>query len=53
MQTHWFSTVWPFIGMGAAIVMIAIMLLPDAFHAAAPMRVVKRVVIRPPVFSFN
>ena len=25
MQTHWFYTVWPFIGIGAAIVLVAIL----------------------------
>jgi len=33
MQTHWFYTVWPFIGMGGAIVMVAIMLLTDTFRS--------------------
>jgi len=32
MQTHWFYTVWPFIGVGGAIVMIAILLLTDTFR---------------------
>ena len=27
MQTHWFYTVWPFIGVGGAIVMIVILLM--------------------------
>src|SRR5438270_448362 len=31
MQPHWFYTVWPFIGIGAAIVMIAVLLMTDAF----------------------
>ena len=26
MQTHWFYTVWPFIGVGGAIVIVAILL---------------------------
>ena len=25
MQTHWFYTVWPFIGIGAAIVLVAVL----------------------------
>ena len=29
MQTHWFYTVWPFIGVGGAIVMISIQVLGD------------------------
>ena len=33
MQTHWFHTVWPFVGGGAAIVMVAILLLTDTFRA--------------------
>jgi len=32
MQTHWFYTVWPFIGIGGAIVMVAILLLTDTFR---------------------
>ena len=32
MQTHWFYTVWPFIGIGAAIVMVAILLTTDTFR---------------------
>jgi len=32
MQPHWFYTVWPFIGVGAAIVMIAVLLMTDAFR---------------------
>ena len=32
MQTHWFYTVWPFIGVGGAIVMVAILLLTDTFR---------------------
>lgn len=35
MQTHWFYTVWPFIGVGGAIVMIAILLLTDTFRSAS------------------
>ena len=33
MQTHWFYTVWPFIGVGGAIVMVAILLLTDTFRS--------------------
>ena len=33
MQTHWFYTVWPFLGGGGAIVMVAIMLLTDTFRS--------------------
>jgi Protein of unknown function with HXXEE motif len=33
MQTHWFHTVWPFVGGGGAIVMIAILLTTDTFRA--------------------
>jgi len=29
VQTHWFYTVWPFIGVGGAIVMVAILLTTD------------------------
>ena len=32
MQTHWFYTVWPFIGLGGAIVMVAILLMTDTFR---------------------
>ena len=32
MQTHWFYTVWPFIGIGGAIVIVAILLLTDTFR---------------------
>ena len=32
MQTHWFYTVWPFIGIGGAIVMVAILLVTDTFR---------------------
>src|ERR1044072_1914493 len=32
MQTHWFYTVWPFIGIGGAIVMVAILLMTDTFR---------------------
>ena len=32
MQTHWFLTVWPFIGVGGAIVMIAVLLMTDTFR---------------------
>jgi uncharacterized protein with HXXEE motif len=33
LNTHWFYIVWPFIGVGAAIVMIAVLLWTDAFRA--------------------
>jgi hypothetical protein len=29
MNEHWFYTVWPFIGVGGAIVMLAILFLAD------------------------
>jgi uncharacterized protein with HXXEE motif len=32
MQTHWFYTVWPFIGVGGAIVMLATLLITDTFR---------------------
>src|SRR5687767_5582946 len=32
LQTHWFYTVWPFIGVGGAIVMVAILLVTDTFR---------------------
>ena len=32
MQTHWFYTVWPFIGVGGAMVMLAILFLTDTFR---------------------
>ena len=32
MQTQWFYTAWPFIGVGGAIVMVAILLLTDTFR---------------------
>ena len=32
MQLNWFDTVWPFIGLGGAIVMVAIMLMTDTFR---------------------
>ena len=32
MQTHWFYTVWPFLGGGGAIVMVAILLMTDTFR---------------------
>ena len=32
MQQHWFYTVWPFIGVGGAVVMFAILLLTDTFR---------------------
>ena len=34
MQTHWFYTVWPFIGVGGAIVMLAILLMTDTFRGS-------------------
>ena len=34
MQTHWFYTVWPFIGIGGAIVMFAILFATDTFRAS-------------------
>ena len=33
MQQHWFYTVWPFIGGGGAIVMVAILLTTDTFRS--------------------
>jgi len=33
MQQHWFHTVWPFVGGGAAIVMGAILLTTDTFRS--------------------
>ena len=35
MQSHWFYTVWPFIGVGGAIVMVAILLMTDTFRGNA------------------
>ena len=39
MQTHWFYTVWPFIGLGGAVVMVAILLhdrhIPWQHHGIA------------------
>ena len=32
MQTHWFYTVWPFIGLGGAVVMVAVLLMTDTFR---------------------
>ena len=32
MQTNWFYTVWPFIGLGGAIVMVPILLMTDTFR---------------------
>ena len=32
MQQHWFHTVWPFAGGGAAIVMVTILLTTDTFR---------------------
>jgi len=34
VQTHWFYTVWPFIGVGGAIVMVAILLTTDTFRGS-------------------
>ena len=34
METHWFYTVWPFIGVGGALVMLAILLLTDTFRGS-------------------
>jgi hypothetical protein len=34
VQTHWFHTVWPFIGVGGAIVMFAILLTTDTFRSS-------------------
>ena len=33
MQQHWFYDVWPFVGGGAAIVMVAILLTTDTFRS--------------------
>ena len=33
MQQHWFHTVWPFVGGGAAIVMVAILLTTKPFRS--------------------
>ena len=33
MQQHWFYDVWPFIGAGGAIVMVAILLTTDTFRS--------------------
>jgi hypothetical protein len=33
MQAHWFYTVWPFVGLGGAIVMIAVMLTTNTFRS--------------------
>jgi peptidoglycan/LPS O-acetylase OafA/YrhL len=33
MQQHWFYDVWAFIGAGAAIVMVAIMMTTDTFRS--------------------
>ena len=35
MQTHWCYTVWPFIGVGGAIVMVAILLMTATFRGNA------------------
>ena len=32
-RVHWFYTVWPFIGLGAAIVLVAVLLWTDAFRS--------------------
>ena len=32
MQSNWFYTVWPFIGLGGAIVMVPILLMTDTFR---------------------
>ena len=32
MQTHWFYNVWPFMGIGGAIVIVAILLTTDTFR---------------------
>ena len=32
LNTHWFYTVWPFIGIGGAIVMVGVLLMTDAFR---------------------
>ena len=32
MQTNWFYTVWPFIGLGRAIVIVPILLMTDTFR---------------------
>ncbi len=34
MQQHWFYTVWPFIGVGGAVVMVAVLLLTDTFRGS-------------------
>src|SRR5690242_5203978 len=33
MQTHWFYVVWAFIGVGGAIVMVAVLLTTDTFRS--------------------
>ena len=33
-RVHWFYTVWPFIGVGGAIVMVAILLTTDTFRGS-------------------
>ena len=33
MQTNWFYTVWPFIGLGGAIVIVPILLMTDTLVA--------------------
>lgn len=35
MQTEWFLTVWPFIGIGGATVMFAVLLTTDTFRSSA------------------
>jgi hypothetical protein len=49
MQQHWLHSVWPFVGGGAAIVMVAILLTTDTFRSnttlcmnAMQMRAVER-----------
>ena len=32
MQQHWFYTFWPFIGLGAMIPVVAILLTTDTFR---------------------
>ena len=33
MQQHWFYDIWAFIGLGGAIVMVAIMMTTDTFRS--------------------
>ena len=37
MQTHWFYTVWPFIGLGGTIPIVAILLTTDTFRGNTAM----------------